>query len=181
MQTGPSMASARDGSGAEGARASPTRRPTRRPLRGVNLLAELEALVAIGGGRFDLGVHHVVNIYRDAPLAKLSGSPLPNPFAQRRDRRHWVAHVEDEDAYVLARVDEGPSRALTAVLAVAWPRLSSHYRERALARVMDLDDGMSRAWRQAGGAPYWRPPIPTTLQTHLVVDAADSSFTGVRR
>lgn len=162
------MSAAREGAGGRHPDAAAFQ-PARRPVRGVNLLAELEALVAIGAGRFDVGVHHVVNLFRGRSLAALSGVPQAAPFAGREDRRHWVAHVYDEDAYLLARMDGGLALALSGALAAAWPHLPHALRERAEARVEELDDGIGRAWLHAGGAPLWRPQPARTLQSHLVV------------
>lgn len=150
-------------------------------VRALNLLAELETLVVVGGGRFDVGVHHVANLFRAPGLAARAASPVPLPFADRVDRRHWTAHVYEEDAYLMERIGGGTSLVLGALLAQAWPRLAP-YRERIEARLAELpDDAMARAWKAAGGAPWWTPPAIPTRQTHLVVAEDDPFHVDVRR
>lgn len=155
-------------------------RPRRR-VRGTNLLAELEALVVVGAGRFDVGVHHVANLFRAPGLVASVQAAADLPFADRADRRHWAATVYEEDAYLLERIGGGTSVVLSALFAHAWPRLAP-YRARIEARLAELpDDGMARAWKAAGGAPWWTPPAVPTLQTHLVL-ADDGVFdAGVAR
>ena len=151
-------------------------------MRGANLLAELEALVVLGAGRFDVGVHHVLNVFRGAPIAEHSGRPVPNPFLDRLDRRHWRARIYEEDAYLLARMASSPSLALSHVIGAAWPHVAAAYRERVTARLAELsDDGMARAWKAAGGAPWWEPPAIDGAQTHFVAPNATQHDWGIGR
>ena len=168
------MASAAGGDGDAGGwarrRASFATSP-RSVLRGVNLLAELEALTVLGAGRFEVGVRHALNVFRAAPIAEGSGAAVVSPFAGRQDRRHWSARVYEEDAFLLSRMGSSPSLALTHALGVAWPHVAAPYRERVLARLAELpDDGIARSWAAAGGAPWWQPPSVGGEQTHFVLD-----------
>ena len=154
----------------------------RAAMRGVNLLAELEALVVLGAGRFEVGVHHALNVFRAAPLAEHSGTPVANPFAERADRRHWRARIYEEDAYLLARMASSPSIALSHVVGATWTHLAAPYRERIARRLEELpEDGMARAWKAAGGAPWWEPPASAGVQTHFVDAAATQHALGVHR
>lgn len=158
----------------------PVRARPRRRVRGTNLLAELETLVVLGGGRFDVGVHLVANLFRAPELAARGGKPIELPFAERIDRRNWSATVYEEDAYLMERVGGGTSRVLEALLAHAWPRLAP-YRERIDARLAELpDDGLARSWKAAGGAPWWTPPRAPTVQTHLVLQDGSPFDAGIR-
>lgn len=162
--------------------ASPVARQARALVRGVNLLAELEALVVLGAGRFEVGVHHALNVFRGAPLADHSGKPVANPFAERIDRRHWRARVYEEDAYLLQRLASSPSLALSHVVGATWTHLAAPYRERIAARLAELpEDAMARAWSAAGGAPWWEPPASAGVQTHFVDPAAAQHDWGVAR
>lgn len=144
-------------------------------VRGLNLLAELEALTILGAGRFEVGVHHTLNVFRAVPIADASGRPVASPFLGREDRRHWRARIYEDDAYLLARMGSHTSLALSHALGVAWPHVPSGYRERFDARLEELpDDAMSQSWRAAGGAPWWEPPATTGEQTHLVLDDPDA-------
>lgn len=153
-----------------------TRARPRRRVRGANLLAELETLVVLGAGRFDVGVHLVANLFRAPGLVARCAEPAPLPFADRIDRRHWAASVYEEDAALLAGAGGGTSLVLSALLAQAWPRLAP-YRERIEARLAELpEDGIARAWKAAGGAPWWSPPAVPTQQTHLVLADTSEAF-----
>lgn len=164
------------------ARGSPIDRHARAPIRGVNLLAELEALVVLGAGRFELGVHHAVNVFRGAPLAEHSGRAIESPFSGREDRRHWSARIYAEDAYLLARLASAPSLALTHVLGAAWPHVAAPYRERFAIRLEELpEDGIARSWKAAGGAPRWEPPRASGEQTHFVDAPASHHDLGIGR
>lgn len=135
----------------------------------MNLLAELEALVVLGAGRFDVGVHHALNVFRGAPIAEHAGRAVPNPFVARIDRRHWRGRIYEEDAFLLNRMASSPSLALSHVIGASWPHLASVYRERIDARLQELpDDAMAAAWKAAGGAPWWEPPAAEGAQTHFV-------------
>lgn len=161
---------------------APFDRRKRTAARGLNLLAELEAFCVLGAGRFDVGVHHALNVFRGAPLAEHAGQPVVSPFQGRIDRRHWRARLYEDDLYLLGRMGSSPSLALTHVLGAAWPHLGATYRERIVARLAELpDDGMARAWKAAGGAPFWEPPTQAGAQTHLVVDEAGWRDVGVPR
>lgn len=141
-----------------------------RTERGVNLLAELEALAVLGGGRFEVGVHHALNVFRGFPLAEHHGAPVAHPFADRCDKRHWRLRIYEDDAILLRSIASPVSIGLTHVLAAAWPHVHSAYRERILARLAELpDDAMARSWKAAGGAPWWEPPAAGGEQTHFVV------------
>lgn len=143
----------------------------RAPIRGLNLLAELEALTVLGAGRFEVGVRHALNVFRGAPIAEGSGDAVASPFAGRQDRRHWRARVYEEDAFLLSRMGSSASLALTHALGVAWPHVPAPYRERVEARLAELpDDAIARSWAAAGGAPWWEPPRVAGEQTHFVLD-----------
>lgn len=136
----------------------------------------------LGAGRFEVGVHHALNVFRGAPLAEHAGQPIVTPFAGREDRRHWRARVYEEDSYLLARLASSPSIALSHVLGAAWPHVAAPYRERVAARLADLpEDGMARAWHAAGGAPWWEPPASPGVQTHFVAPDATQHDYGVSR
>lgn len=152
-----------------------------RTERGLNLLAELEALTALGAGRFEVGVHHALNLFRAFPLAERSGAPVEDPFADREDKRHWRLRLYEDDAILLRSIGSPVSIALTHVLAAAWPHMQSGYRERILARLAELpDDAMAKSWKAAGGAPWWEPPRAGGEQTHLVVSDAALYDPGIR-
>ena len=161
---------------------APIGRQARTAVRGVNLLAELEALVVLGSGRFEVGVHHALNVFRGAALAEQSGKPIASPFAQREDRRHWRASIYEEDAYLLARVGSSLSLALSHALGAAWPHVPAPYRERFEQRLAELpEDALARSWRAAGGAPWWEPPASPGVQTHFVDARAEQHDWGVER
>lgn len=148
----------------------------RAPVRGVNLLAELEALTVLGAGRFEVGVRHALNVFRGAPIAEGSGASIASPFAGRQDRRHWRARVYEEDAFLLSRMGSSASLALTHALGIAWPHVPAPYRERVEARLAELpEDAMARSWAAAGGAPWWEPPAVPGEQTHFVLDDAEAT------
>ncbi|HUR68662.1 MAG TPA: hypothetical protein VM370_05395 [Candidatus Thermoplasmatota archaeon] len=152
---------------------SPVRRRPKLPLRGINGIAELEAICVLGGGKFEVGIHHAMNIFRGLPLASVSGTAIPEIFDGRTDKRLWARAVYEEDAYTLQRMSGGTSAALTLALSAAWPHVAAPYRERALARIAELpDDGLSRAWETVGGARWWAPPTTGTEQLHFV-EASD--------
>lgn len=165
---------------AAGGRDFPGRRPAfearpRSAVRGLNLLAELEALTILGVGRFEVGVNHVMNVFRAVPIADASGVPVESPFTGREDRRHWRFRIYEDDAYLLARMGSSTSLALSHALGVAWPHVGTGYRERFAERLASLpDDKLARSWRAAGGAPWWEPPAVTGEQTHLVLDDPDA-------
>lgn len=164
------------------ARRALVRGRTRVRARGVNRLAELEALVVLGGGRFEVGVNYVVNLFEAVPLAGESGRRVPSPFAQREDVRQWVVRIYEQDDYRLRRMGSGVSVALSHLIGVAWDHVPSAYRERVDARLAQLpDDALARAWRARGEVPYWEPPAPSGDQTHFVDDAATTHLLGVRR
>lgn len=165
---------------ASAAGGSPSWRPDQRALfatrprhvvRGVNLLAELEALTVLGAGRFEVGVNFVLNVFEAVPLAEHSGVAAPTPFAGREDRRHWRARIYERDAYRLARMGSSVALALSHVVGVAWPHVPSGYRERFARRLEELpDDAMARSWKAAGGAPWWEPPRASGEQMHFLLD-----------
>lgn len=143
--------------------------------RGVNRLAELEALVILGGGRFEVGVRFIANVFEDVPLAEQSGRAVPNPFAGREDVRQWVVRIYEDDDFRLRRMGSSVSVALSHLLGVAWDHVPSTYRERVAARLAQLpDDAMARAWRARGEVPYWEPPAASGVQTHFVEDLPHS-------
>jgi len=146
-----------------------------RAARGVNLLAELEALTVLGAGRFEVGVHHALGVFRGVPLADHNGAPVESPFAGRRDARHWRLKIYEDDAYLLGRMGSSVAVALTHVLGVAWPHVHSIYRARFDARLAELpDDALAASWKAAGGAPWWEPAPASGEQTHFVVSDVDA-------
>lgn len=154
----------------------PLARPRPRVLRrGVNKLAELETLCALGGGSFEVGVHHAANLFREGPLARRSGAEVPDPFADRIDKRQWAARIYEEDAFLLDRMGGGLSLGLTHILGVAWPHVAP-YRDRIAARLDALpDDGLARARMVRGDVPRWTPPPRRGAQEHFVVVREDAA------
>ena len=142
----------------------------RERCRGFNALAELEALCVLGGGAFELGVHHVANLFRRLPLAERSGERHEDPFAERLDRRHWSWPLYEEDAYLLRQLGGSPATGLTLLVSAAWPRIGASYHERIARRLDELpDDELARAWSVRGQPRRWAPPRLAGEQVHFVV------------
>jgi len=145
-------------------------RKARIRCRGLNALAELEALCVLGGGSFELGVHHAANLFRRLPLAERSGQAFEAPFGEREDRRHWAWPLYEEDAYLLRHLAPSATTGLSLLLAAAWPHVGASYRERIDARLTDLpDDALARAWSVRAQPRRWAPPRTRGEQTHFVI------------
>lgn len=147
----------------------PLSRSKREPCRGQNALAELEALVVIGGGSFDVGVHHVTNILRRVPIVQELQDYEGHLFDDKKDRRSWATPLYAGDISTLRNLGAGVSSGLSTALTLAWRHIPSAYHERIDERLAELpDDDLARPWRVRGQARWWSPPKPPGIQSHFV-------------
>lgn len=138
-------------------------------LGGHNALVELEAIVVVGDGYFEIGVRTLLSIFARQSLVKSLGNYPGHLFGDLQDKRHWCEAVYTEDAAALRAIPGGPSTGLSTILTLAWSHLTENQRGRAARRMDELPlDEMAAARRAAKIDSRWTPPSRPLRQIHLV-------------
>lgn len=136
---------------------SPTPLPALRLTRAVNNAAELELLVMLGDGAFELGVHYVCNLWRERRLHEVRDG-YPGPLGMGVfPERVWVEAVFEEDARLIDRVEGGFGPALSVILWAALERAPADVQRRAAERAHELRD-LPSATSSDDAFAHWHAP-----------------------
>lgn len=140
-----------------------------RVVRGENTLGELEAIVGIGRGRFEDGVHVLARIHGGrASLLPFQGAHA-DPFPEASEKARWAVGIYAEDAQAMGGLRGGVSDKLSYLLSTGWRHLPEGARARARERVAVLTTGFGPAWAASGRARWWSPPSSPRGQSDVRV------------
>lgn len=159
---------------------SRTPQPALARARGENAYAELETLVILGGGSFEVGVRHVTRLLNRVSLPSALASYKEPFFAEWVDRRSWSASLYASDLALLRGFGTSIGVSLSMALTVAMPHVAPGYEEplqRRLKEILDEED-----WRARGVLRRWTPPRPRGRQVHFPHEEESPSLdAGIRR
>lgn len=146
--------------------------------RGENALAELETLVIVGGGSFQVGVNHVVSLLNRVPLVRTLQAYEGHLFDEWLDRRGWALPLYERDARILKELGRSVGVGLSTALTIALPHVAPAYDEPIQARLKEIlaEEEEAKAWRAKGILRRWSPPPSTLQQVHFVNEDEDPAL-----